>query len=65
MSLAKGDAARVVQPVISGTVTEIKFNEDTGEKRLKLEWDHADGVHGRWFSEGDLEAVAAPAPSAE
>ena len=66
MTIAKGDIARLVQPVVQGEVTSIKFDENTGAKRLQLSWEDGDGnPQERWFTEGDLEFVSAGAPEGE
>lgn len=58
MALKVGDAARVVVPVIAGEVTQVKFNEDTGAKRILLTWTDLEGeTQERWFTEEELEAV--------
>ncbi len=55
-----GDIARVVAVVPQGEVTSVKFDENTGEKRILMAWTDADGVsQERWFAEGDLEVVTA------
>ncbi|TXN67273.1 hypothetical protein [Methylobacterium sp. WL6] len=58
MSLKAGMAARVRPVIIEGTVERVRFDEDTGEKRVLFAWTGADGEpHSRWFPEGDLDAV--------
>lgn len=61
--LAEGDKARVAQPVIEGSVAQVKYDENTGEKRLLLRWKAKDGTHERWFGEADLEPAEAKAKS--
>lgn len=57
MSVKTGDTARLIQPVVQGTVIKIKFDEDTGEKRALLAWTDADGTaQERWFPADALEA---------
>jgi hypothetical protein len=64
--IKRGDNARLNVHPIEGVATLVKFDEDTGEKRIQLEWLDADGVtQSRWFSEAELEVLPpSPPPSA-
>lgn len=59
MAIKTGDTARVVAPIVQGEVTSVKFNEDTGAKRILLAFTDAEGnASERWFTEEELELVA-------
>jgi hypothetical protein len=57
--MKKGDTAKIIQPVIKGEITSVKYDEDTGEKRLLLTWSDDAGEHSRWCAEAELELVSA------
>jgi hypothetical protein len=64
MTISQGDIARIVQPVIQGEVTSVKFDENTGAKRILLSWQDTDGnPQERWFTEADLEVVTPAGPT--
>ena len=52
----KGSQVRQVVPVITGTVTETKFDEDKDELTYHVEFKDADGNDSaRWFTESEIE----------
>lgn len=57
MAIKTGDTARLIQPVIQGTVKKRVIGDDDAV-RLLLEFTEADGqVTERWFEEHQLEAA--------
>lgn len=55
-SFKRGDQVRLIQPVISGEVTERVIVDDVDTYRVQ--WTDADGLQQeRLFSESQLEAV--------
>jgi len=51
------DVVRVVMPVIQGKVLDVKFDENTGEKKAFVSWVDGDDNHERWFLVKELEVV--------
>ncbi|MES2048878.1 MAG: hypothetical protein V4447_10785 [Pseudomonadota bacterium] len=65
-TIKKGSTVRQVVPVIEGQVLEKKFNDDTDKFEFRVEYTLPDGGHcERWFSEDDIEEIAAPAEKPE
>ncbi|GEP11827.1 hypothetical protein [Methylobacterium gnaphalii] len=57
--MVKGDKARVRPVIVEGEIIRVKFDEETGAKLVLLGWNDAGEAHERWFSEAELEPVAA------
>lgn len=56
--MQKGDKARIAPVIIEGEIIDVKFDVNTGEKRVLLAWTGADGVeHARWSAEAELTLV--------
>lgn len=59
MSVSVGQAAKLIQPVVQGEVTDTRYNKEAGQLEHQLEYTDAAGEsHTRWFLESQLEAVA-------
>lgn len=53
-----GTAVKLIAPVISGVVKEIKYNNESNSLEMLVEYVDAEGeTHTRWFAESQLEAV--------
>lgn len=58
--MKKGDTVRMRVTVPQGEILSIKFDEDTGEKRILMGWTDSDGqTQERWFMEDELELASA------
>ena len=58
MPIPKGSAVKQVVHPISGTVTAIKFNDDTGTFEYLVTYLTTEGDSTeRWFSESEVEAI--------
>lgn len=58
MAITIKSKARLVQPVIEGTVLDTEWNKDNGCAHHLVEYTDADGeVRQRWFDECLLEEV--------
>lgn len=56
MTIAIGQQAKLVQPVVAGEVIDTRFNKEAGKLEHLLSFVGADGeVNQRWFLETDLE----------
>lgn len=56
--LLEGAQARLVQPVVEGTITDIRYNKDAACLEYLLSYPDAAGeLHTRWFLETELEAI--------
>ena len=54
-----GNMARLVQPLVQGTITDTQYNKDAKQLSHLLEWVDGNGAtQHRWFLESELEAVA-------
>lgn len=67
-----GSQARLIQPVIQGTISEIRFNQDAEELEYHVDPPAAEGQapQSRWLLESQLEdapgaAEPQPGPEAE
>ena len=60
MALDVGQSAKLITPVIQGTVADVRYNKEAKTMEYLLEWTDADGdIHQRWFNESDLEVINA------
>lgn len=58
MSIAIGQQAKLIQPVVAGDVVDTRFNREAGQLEHLLNFPDADGeIHQRWFLASDLKAV--------
>lgn len=58
--IPKGSAVRQIVPVITGTTTQTRFNEEAGELEYLVAYDDdGDGVFcERWFLASQIEVTA-------
>ena len=60
MTIAIGQQAILLQPVISGEVVDTRFSKDAGELEHLIQYVDAGGEsQSRWFRASQLEAVDA------
>ena len=60
MAIDVGTRARLVQPTIEGTVTDVRYNKDAKELEYLLSYMDAEGDdHERWFNETQLAVLEA------
>ena len=58
MKMKTGDEARLIQPVIQGSIVETEYDKDKEQLKHLLEYkDVDDEVKQRWFAEDELEQV--------
>lgn len=51
----EGDRVKVIQPIITGVIVDIKYSKPKKCLAYKIEWDSPDGgKHHRWFFEYEL-----------
>lgn len=58
MSVSVGQTAKLIQPVVQGTITDTRYNKEAGQLEHQMEYTDANGEsHDRWFLDSQLEAV--------
>jgi hypothetical protein len=58
MAFKIGDNVKQIAPVITGGISDIEYNKETGALRYFVEYTDGSGeVHARWFNEDEIEGA--------